>query len=74
MIIRRKSPHTGKINEMDLPVTAEQMRLFEDGELIQKAFPDLTAEQREFILTGYTQEDWNEIFPPEGSGEEDEED
>lgn len=74
MIIRRKSPHTGKINEMDLPITIEQLSAYHDGEFVQRAFPQLTDEQREFILTGYTQEDWNAIFPPEGSGEDEEDD
>jgi hypothetical protein len=36
-----------------------------DGELIQDIFPELSAEQREFILTGYTPEDWLKMFPPE---------
>lgn len=30
--------------------------------LIQNAFPNLTAEEREFILTGITPEQWDEIF------------
>jgi hypothetical protein len=38
----------------------------EDGELIQDAFPGLNSDQREFIQTGITIEEWDEIF-----GEED---
>lgn len=34
-----------------------------DGALIQDAFPYLTNEQRELILTGMTDEIWNEMFP-----------
>ena len=30
--------------------------------LIQDAFPDLTDNGREFILTGATQEEWDSIF------------
>jgi hypothetical protein len=33
--------------------------------LIQDAFPTLTADEREFILTGITSEEWDEIFPEE---------
>lgn len=33
--------------------------------LIQEALPYLTPEEREFIMTGYTPEDWKAIFPPE---------
>jgi hypothetical protein len=31
--------------------------------LIQDIFPGLTADQREFIKTGYTAEDWARMFP-----------
>lgn len=66
MLITRKSPRTGKENTMDLPVTQEQMDRCNQGkDLIQRIFPDLTPAQREFIKTGYTQEDWVAIFPPE---------
>ena len=30
--------------------------------LIQNAFPNLTSEQREFIKTGVTPEEWDETF------------
>lgn len=36
---------------------------FEDGALIQDAFPYLTNEQRELIITGITEEMWGEMFP-----------
>lgn len=63
MEIIRKSPFTGNLNFMDLPVTEEQMLQFESGAgYIQDIFPDLTPSQREFIKTGYTDEDWNNIF------------
>lgn len=35
---------------------------FEDGALIQNAFPYLTLEQRELILTGLTEDMWNDMF------------
>lgn len=37
--------------------------------LIQDALPELTPAERELLMTGYTQEDWDQIdqiFPPEG--------
>jgi len=67
MKITRKSPFTGKINTLDLDITEEQITRYNRGELIQVAFPNLTAPEREFILTGYTAEDWETIF---GSEEE----
>lgn len=32
------------------------------GMLIQEAFPELSNNAREFILTGATQEEWDEYF------------
>jgi hypothetical protein len=63
MKITRKSPFTGKTHTMDLPVATEQMVSYlEHGVLIQDAFPHLSAEQREFIKTGITPEEWDDTF------------
>ena len=44
---------------MELPVTNDQMRRFYRGDgYIQNIFPELSAGQREFILTGITEEEW----------------
>lgn len=32
---------------------------------IQNAFDYLSADEREFLQSGFTLEDWNKIFPPE---------
>jgi hypothetical protein len=73
MLIERKSPLTGETNVMDLPVTEEQMAELEgprsERRLIQDIFPNLDRAQREFLLTGYTQEDWDKMF---ADGEEEE--
>jgi hypothetical protein len=62
----RTSPVSGKINEMVLDVSADQMeRYWASNENIQDVFPNLTAEEREFILTGITPEEWDEMLPPE---------
>ncbi len=65
MVITRKSQVSGVTRSMDLPVTHEQMRSYADGELIQRAFPNLTNAQREFIMTVITQEEWDETFGEE---------
>lgn len=63
MIITRKSPFSGKINQMDLPITEEQMQRYINGtELIQNVFPNLTPDEREFIMTGITKEEWDNTF------------
>jgi hypothetical protein len=58
---------TGKVCTMDIPVTQEQLNLYAAGALLQNAFPNLTAGQREFIKTGITDEEWESLF---GGGEE----
>ena len=64
MKISKISPLTGKTNTMEIAVTPEQIRRWQNHELIQNVMPDLTPEEREFIMTGYTPEDWKAMFPP----------
>lgn len=65
MIVTRCSPMTGKVNSMDLDVTAEQMLNWKDHRmLIQDAMPQLSLDEREFVKTGFTPEDWARMFPP----------
>ena len=49
---------------MEIDVTPEQLRDFYQDKLglIQDAFPHLNFEEREFILTGITPEEWDELF------------
>lgn len=66
MLITRKSPFTGRTHSMDLDITEEQLTQWENGELIQNVFPNLSADECEFIMTGITPQEWNATF-----GEED---
>lgn len=65
MIIKKKSDITGKIHVMDLPVTQEQLDRWYNGELIQRAMPNLTSAQREFLMTGALEEEYDELFRDE---------
>jgi|APSaa5957512576_1039674.scaffolds.fasta_scaffold167375_1 hypothetical protein len=63
MLVKRKSSITGKVTEMDLPITQSQLEQYELGnELIQDVFPELTPPQREFIKTGVSESEWNNLF------------
>jgi len=62
MIVRRRSPLTGEINELDLPITNEQIARWTGGAMIQNAFPELTADQREFLKTGTYPGEWDVYF------------
>lgn len=46
---------------MDLNVTEAQLDRWEAGELIQDVFPDLSPDDREFLMTGVTAEEWAEF-------------
>jgi hypothetical protein len=50
---------------MELPITVEQYQKWQNGELIQNAFPHLDDDQREFIMTGIMPYEWDEFFSPE---------
>jgi len=56
---------TGKCHTMDLPITEAQVTAFNAGVLAQDAFPELSAAEREFLISGITPEEWAEAFPPE---------
>ena len=66
MLITRQSPFSGKMNSIEINVSQEQLERWERGEdLIQRLMPNLSADEREFIMTGNTKEDWETMFPPE---------
>ena len=62
MTITKTSPFSGNTNTMDIDVSAADIALWERGCLIQHAMPNLTADEREFIKTGITAEEWKELF------------
>jgi len=62
MKITRESSLTGIIRKKDIPVTQEQLDRWVAGELIQNAMPELTEDEREFIKTGATPEEWENVF------------
>lgn len=72
MIIERRSLISGLIRTLDLPVTEEQIEAWENGALIQDAMPSLNNAHREFLLTGITDEEWNETIYYEDNAHEDE--
>lgn len=67
MNITRTSMFTGITRTLDLPITEEQIAAYQNGALLQDAFPNLSPGDREFIKTGVTDEEWKEAF---GGGEE----
>ncbi|MDD4989634.1 MAG: hypothetical protein PHV42_04390 [Candidatus Pacebacteria bacterium] len=66
MILTKKSALSGKVHQMNLPISAEVyqkgLQLWENGAYIQDAFPWLSADEKEFIKTGITPEEWKEFI------------
>lgn len=62
MKITKTSPLTGRVHSMDLPITAEQLQRWESGELVQQVFEDLSDVEREFLISGITEEEWNQFI------------
>lgn len=63
--VHQRSPRTGNLNVMEIPISEARLIEFcEDGgrTLIQNLLPECTPAQREFLKTGYTQEDWDAMF------------
>lgn len=62
MIITRTSVFSNTTRSLDLPVTQQQLEHYAAGALLQNAFPNLTPDEREFIKSGVTAEEWEAIF------------
>ena len=64
MLVTRRSMVTGKTHTLDLPITEAEALAYENGALLQDAFPNASAAEREFYKTGITAEEWAKVFPP----------
>ncbi len=60
--ITRTSIMSGVRRTMRLDVTQDEFNAWEWGELIQNAMPRLTQDEREFILTGMVQGEWDDTL------------
>lgn len=66
MVVTKKSTLTGVVNTMNIDVTPEQLERIENRmyttELIQNIVPHLSMSDREFLMTGITNEEWIRAF------------
>lgn len=66
MKVTRTSKLTGVTHTREIPITeADLIRLQDPTLLIQQAVPSLSADDREFLVTGATPEEWDEAFGEE---------
>jgi len=62
--VTRQSVLTRQINTMELPILQEHLDIYDTvGDiLVQDAFPNLNVEQREFLISGITPQEWNKYI------------
>lgn len=71
MKITRVSGTTGKTHDMEIDITPQQIDDCQQGKgLIQEIMPNLTADEREFFITGIISEEWDDIFKSEKEWDE----
>lgn len=66
MVVRNQCPFCGNVTDKNLDVTKEQLvRYYNREDLIQNIFPNLSPDEREFIMTGYCDSCQEKIFGEE---------
>mgnify|MGYP003119789466 CR=1 FL=1 len=60
MLVGKRSMMSGTLNEMNIEVSEKQITLWMEGALIQDVMPNLSADEREFLMTGITPSEWIE--------------
>ena len=53
---------TGTTRTLELDITVEQFENWQNGMLIQDAMPNLTDNEREFLMTGILPHEWDEFM------------
>ena len=66
LTIYRANPLTGEVRSMQIPMDQHQfydaMKRWRSGVLIQDAFPLLSADEREFVMTGLLPGEWEDAL------------
>jgi hypothetical protein len=69
MLITRTSNISNTQFTMELDITYDQLdrvnNRYSTKELIQDIVPNLSKEEREFLITGITPQEWNKLFNPQ---------
>lgn len=60
--ITRTSPFSGEVNKVTMNLSLADYKEWEGGKSIQDAMPYLSADDREFIMTGITSKEWEDAF------------
>ena len=67
MLIAKTSLLSSRTHEMEIDVSDKQIALWMEGALIQDVMPSLSADEREFLMTGITPDEWDAEFGEESN-------
>ena len=63
MLISMRNPFSKEINTLDINITKEQYNRFIEGkENIQTIMPKISADEREFLITGMLPGEFDQLF------------
>jgi hypothetical protein len=62
-MVKTTCPHCMQVTSVT--VDREGYDRWKAGELIQRALPNLSADEREMLMTGICPNCWDKIFPPD---------
>lgn len=66
VVVNNISRLSGKAGQMllgiDFHAFVQSFHNWKAGELLQNAFPTLSADEREFVKTGITPQEWEDVF------------
>lgn len=66
MQVTMRSALTGKKHTQEIDISPEQWKRWMDGEMIQNVCPHLSSDDREFLISGSTKEEWEAAFGKKG--------
>lgn len=69
-VINTTCPLCGKITPVQIRRVADYRDYMLNGKLAQDAFPYLSADEREMLISGICPTCWDNMFPPEEDEEE----
>ena len=66
MLITKTSILTGIEHTLEIDITDEQLdRITINNEHVQHVVPHLSIDEREFLISGITKEEWDDAMPEE---------
>jgi len=62
MQVTKQSVLTGKTHTLEIDISEAQHKRWKGGEMIQDVCPHLSADDREYLISGATAEEWTQFF------------